>query len=53
MKRTEYIEGPEAMKNFECMATAVFKAPKADGRKETRKSSKNASERKSKNSDKD
>ena len=32
MKHAEYIEGPEAQENFERMATAIFKAPKANGR---------------------
>jgi len=53
MKTTEYVEGPEAMKNFERMAIAIFKAPKAGGRKPRKKSSKTASERKLKNPDRD
>jgi hypothetical protein len=53
MKRAEYIEGPKAMENFERMATAVFKAPKARGRKARKKSSKTASERKLKSPDRD
>jgi hypothetical protein len=32
--KPEYIEGPEAAKNFERIATAVFRATKAEGRKE-------------------
>lgn len=49
--KPEYIEGPEALENFERMATAVFKAPKADGRKKPKKET--ATERKPKKSDKD
>jgi hypothetical protein len=51
MKHAEYIEGPKAMENFERMATAIFKAPKAGGRKTRKKSSKTASERKLKSPD--
>ena len=51
--KTEYIEGPKALGNFERLATAILKVAKAGGRKETEKSSKPASERKSKSSDKD
>ena len=53
MKQPEYTEGPKALENFEKMATAVFKAPKTEGRKTRKKSSKTASERKPKNRDKD
>jgi len=53
MKTPEYTEGPKAMENFERMATAIFQAPKAGVRKTRKKSSKKASERKAKNSDKD
>jgi len=53
MKQPEYIEGPQAMENFEKMAVAIFSKPKAGGRKTRKKSSKNASERKPKNSDRD
>jgi hypothetical protein len=53
MKTPEYTEGPKAMENFERMATAIFQAPKAGGRKTRKKSSKKASERKPQNSDKD
>jgi hypothetical protein len=35
------------------MATAIFQAPKPEGRKMRKKSNKKASERKAKNSDKD
>lgn len=52
MKPPEYTEGPKALENFERMATALFKVPKAGGRK-TKQSNKPASERKKKNSDKD
>jgi len=53
MKRPEYIEGPKAVENFERLATAIFKVPKAGGRDTAKKSSKKASERKSKSDDKD
>lgn len=53
MKQTEYIEGPEAAKNFERLATAIFKVPKAKARGTGKKSSKNASERKPKTSGKE
>jgi len=53
MKQPEYIEGPKAMENFERMAIAIFKAPKAGGRKTRKKSSKTASERKLKSPDRD
>ncbi|HLZ40441.1 MAG TPA: hypothetical protein VKQ11_05745 [Candidatus Sulfotelmatobacter sp.] len=53
MKQPEYTEGPKALENFKKMATAVFQAPKPEGRKMREKSSKKASERKPKNSDKD
>ncbi len=51
MKEPEYTEGPQALENFEKMATAIFQKPKPCGRK--KKSSKKASERKPKNADKD
>lgn len=47
MKQPEYTEGPKAMENFAKMAVAIFQKPKAGGRKTRKKSSKNASERKS------
>jgi hypothetical protein len=53
MKQPEYTEGPKAVENFERMATAIFKAPKAGGRTNGKKSSKKASERKPKSADKD
>jgi hypothetical protein len=53
MKQPEYREGPEALRNFEKMAAAIFEAPKAGGRKTRKKSSKKAGERKPKNDDKD
>jgi hypothetical protein len=53
MKQPEYIEGPKALENFEKMATAIFQAPKAEERKNPKKSSKKASERKPKTSDRD
>jgi hypothetical protein len=49
MKEREYIEGPEALANFERFATAILQAsPKK--KKQTKKP---ASERKPKKSDKD
>jgi hypothetical protein len=55
MKRPEYIEGPKAVENFERLATAIFKVPKAGGRDTAKKSSKKAAESKpkSENDDKD
>jgi hypothetical protein len=32
----EYKEGPEAQRNFEQLATALFKVPKAGGKKKAR-----------------
>jgi hypothetical protein len=52
-KRPEYVEGDKALENFEQMATTVFKAPKADGRKNPKKASAQPSERKPKRADKD
>jgi hypothetical protein len=49
VKETEYTEGPEARENFERLATAIFKAPKADGRKMPKKPSKPVTDRKTKN----
>ncbi len=51
MKRTEYIEGPEAFANFERFATAILQAPKP--KIKAKKRSKVATSRKSKNADKD
>ena len=49
MKEPEYIEGTEAAENFERVATAVFRATKAEGRKEQNaEPSKPAKPRKSK-----
>jgi len=53
MKTPEYTEGPKALENFEKMATAIFQAPKPEGRKMTKKSSKKASESKPDGYDKD
>ena len=50
MKQPEYTEGDKARENFEQMATAVFKAPKAKVVKAERK---RPSSRKPKNADKD
>jgi hypothetical protein len=51
MKQPEYTEGPKALENFEKMATAIFQAPKPEGRETRKKSNKKASERKTKASD--
>jgi len=48
MKQPEYTEGPQALENFEKMATAIFQSPKPGGRKNGKKSSKKASEGKPK-----
>jgi hypothetical protein len=53
MKQPEYIEGPEALENFERLATTILQASKVDGRKIGKKSSKEARKRKPKLSDKD
>jgi hypothetical protein len=53
MKTPEYREGPEAVRDFEKLAIAIFQAPKAGERKTRKKSSKKASERKPENDDKD
>jgi hypothetical protein len=53
MKTREYVEGEKALENFEQMATAVFKTPKADGRKNPKKASAEPSGRKPKRADKD
>lgn len=52
MKERKYREGPKALKAFEQVATALFKAPKTGGRDTAKKSNKKSSERKSKPSDK-
>jgi hypothetical protein len=51
MKAREYIEGPEALANFEQLATAILRAPKP--KKKAKKQPNIATSRKSKNSDKD
>jgi hypothetical protein len=48
--RPEYHEGPEALKNFERLATAILQAPAQKKKKQTKKS---ASLKKPKKSDKD
>jgi hypothetical protein len=50
MKQREYIEGPQALKNFERFASTVMQAPKPT--RKTGKSAKPTTSRKSKNSDK-
>jgi hypothetical protein len=47
MKQREYTEGPEALKNFERLATAILQAPN----KKQKQASKPASVRKPKKSD--
>jgi len=49
MKEREYIEGPEALANFERFATAILQASP----KKKKQAKKPASERKRKKSDKD
>jgi len=56
MKQTEYIEGPEALENFERGMKAVFQVPKAAivaPKKKNAKQPRLATSRKSKRSDKD
>jgi len=53
IKQPEYTEGPQATENFEKMAVAIFQSPKPGGRKNGKKSSKKANERKPKSADKD
>jgi hypothetical protein len=56
MKQREYIEGPEALENFERGMTAVFQVPKAaivSPKKKNAKQSKSTTSRKPKASDKD
>jgi hypothetical protein len=50
MKQREYIEGPEALANFEKFASAILQAP---GKKKKKQSKKTASQRKPKKSDTD
>jgi len=51
MKQREYIEGPEALENFERFATAILQAPKPKGK--TKKETKAATSRKPKRTDSD
>jgi hypothetical protein len=51
MKEHEYIEGPEALKNFERFATAILQAPKPKIKAKQRP--KAATSRKSKKADRD
>jgi hypothetical protein len=51
MKQREYIEGPEALKNFERFSTAILQAPKPKGK--NKKQPKAATSRKPKRADKD
>lgn len=55
MKQPEYIEGPEALENFERGMKAVFQVPKADIVAPKKKNAKQprATSRKSKRADKD
>jgi hypothetical protein len=50
MKRREYTEGPEALDNFERLATAILQAP---AKKKKGQNKKSASLRKPKKSDRD
>jgi hypothetical protein len=52
MKQPEYIEGPEALENFERGMKAVFKAPKPATKKGKRKDTPTVSPRKPKSSGK-
>jgi hypothetical protein len=53
MKQPEYIEGPEAHKNFERGMIALFKVPKSAAFKAKKQPKKAARSRKSKKHDKD
>jgi hypothetical protein len=53
MKRCEYIEGPQAAKNFEEGMRALFKAPKDQTARPKKRTPKALSVRKTKRSDKD
>jgi hypothetical protein len=55
MKQTEYIEGAEALENFERGMKAVFQVPKASAVAPKKKNAKRpgATSRKSKHADKD
>jgi hypothetical protein len=52
MKEPEYIEGPEALKNFERGMIALFKVPKTAIGKGRKRGRKLATPRKTKRSDK-
>lgn len=53
MKQPEYIEGPEALKNFERGMIALFKVPKTAIGKARKKGRRLTTSRKAKRSDKD
>ena len=53
MKQPEYIEGPEALKNFERGMIALFKVPKTAIGKARKKGRRLTAPRKKKRSDKD
>jgi hypothetical protein len=53
MKRPEYIEGPEALENFERFASAALRAPRPTSGTKKKKQVKPASSGKPKRSDKD
>jgi hypothetical protein len=54
MKQPEYIEGPEALKNFEQGMIALFKVPKAkDAKARKKQAKKSASQEKPQKSDRD
>ena len=53
MKQPEYVEGPEALRNFERGMIALFKVPKTAIGKGRKRGRKMAAPRKTKRSDKD
>jgi len=53
MKEPEYKEGPEALENFERLATAVLRTPKPAIEPKKKKQIKSASLKKPKKADKD
>ena len=53
MRKAEYLEGPEATKNFEEGMRRIFQAPKFPPKKKKQKDKPTASRRKSKSSDRD
>jgi hypothetical protein len=54
MKQPEYIEGPEALENFESAMRTIFRAPKKlTTKKGKQKDKPNASQREPKSADRD